>query len=183
MLHTMLERSSFIYFENFIPTNYFKELQQLMTSGDFEWFYRNASTESDKESSFTHALYNDQSGQVATSHHSDRFKTLFDEMLKKFGGEKIIRARAVLYPKRSEVTYTGKHYDVIDFDSKPVQDPIKIALLNFHTCNGGTVVGNTKVPSVANSAILFNNTTAHSGFIQSDTPIRIVLNFVFVANN
>ena len=49
----MLEKSSFIYFENFLPTNYFEELQQLMTSGDFEWFYRNQSTESDKESSFT----------------------------------------------------------------------------------------------------------------------------------
>ena len=40
-----------------------------MTSGDFEWSYRSQSTESDKESSFTHALYVVETGQVATSHH------------------------------------------------------------------------------------------------------------------
>ena len=98
MLYTMLERSSFIYFENFLPTNYFEELQKLMTSGEFEWFYRNQSTESDKESSFTHALYSDQSGQVATSHHCDRFKTLFDEMLKKIWWRKDNKSKSCFVP-------------------------------------------------------------------------------------
>ena len=53
------------------------------------------------------------------------------------------------------------------------------SILNFHDCNGGTVVNingkEENVPSKANRLILFDN-SYHYGYTQNNISRRIVLN-------
>ena len=182
MLYSLLNHQTYAYYGDFVLSSIFNDLNKLLTSGDFEWFYRSKSVEEDQESSFIHSLYTHTDENILKSRHYGVFKPLFDAMLEKFGGTKLLRARFVLYTKRKEISYTGKHHDITDgfgIDSKPVKENIKIGILNFTTCNGGTVVNNAMIPSVANSLIVFDNALEHCGVIQTDTSARVVLNFVF----
>ena len=179
MLHSLLNHQTYTYYENFVLPSLFDNLHNLLLSGNFEWFYRSKSVEEDQEPSFVHLMYTNMGENITTSHHYEAFKPLFDAMLEKFNGNKLLRARFVLYTKRKEISYTGKHHDVVGIDSKPVKENIKIGILNFTTCNGGTVVSDTIIPSKSNSLILFNNTLELCGIIQTDTSERIMLNFVF----
>ena len=43
-------------------------------------------------------------------------------------------------------------------------------------CNGKTVINDNEIPSKDNQLILFNN-EPHFGTVQTDTDIRVVLNF------
>ena len=49
-------------------------------------------------------------------------------------------------------------------------------MLNFTDCNGGTIIDNKEYPSKANQALIFSNDLIHQGIVQTDAPIRIVLN-------
>lgn len=179
MLHSLLNHQTYVYYENFVLPSLFDDLHKLLTSGTFEWFYRYKSVEEDQEPSFVHLMYTNMDEDITTSHHYEAFKPLFDAMLKEFSGNKLLRARFVLYTQRKEITYTGKHHDVVGINSKPVTENIKIGILNFTSCNGGTAINDTIIPSKANSLILFDNSLEHCGIIQTDTSERIMLNFVF----
>ena len=90
----------------------------------------------------------------------------------------LIKMKLNLYSNQGENVKHARHADMMT--GKKVDDRIMTSILNFHTCNGSTVIelgdGKTEeVKSKANQLIMFDNTW-HHGITQSDTPRRIVLN-------
>ena len=76
--------------------------------------------------------------------------------------------------------YTNQHKNInhtshIDFEEKTKED-VKIGLLNFTNCNGGTKINKKIYKSNSNELIVFDNKKKHNGITQSDTPNRIILN-------
>ena len=68
---------------------------------------------------------------------------------------------------------------------KKVDDRIMTSILNFHTCNGSTVIelgdGKTEeVKSKANQLIMFDGRIRHYGIAQDDADTRIVINFLLI---
>ena len=108
MLHSLLNHQTYVYHENFVLPSLFNDLHNLLTSGNFEWFYRSKSVEEDQEPSFVHLMYTNMDEDTTTSHHYETFKPLFNAMLEKFNGNKLLRARFVLYTKRKEISYYWK---------------------------------------------------------------------------
>ena len=54
-----------------------------------------------------------------------------------------------------------------------------IGIYSVNTCNGGTVVNEEMYKSESNQLILFDN-ISHYGITQTDTQIRMCINFNFI---
>ena len=72
-----------------------------------------------------------------------------------------------------------RHTDVYDEKNKP-RENVTLSILNFITCNGGTIIKDKKYPSNENELLIFDNLNKHSVVVQTDTPTRIVLNIVTI---
>ena len=57
-----------------------------------------------------------------------------------------------------------------------MSNKVCIGVYHLNACNGFTVIGEQKIPSRENQLILFDN-VSHYGTVQTDTDIRVVLNF------
>ena len=81
-----------------------------------------------------------------------------------------------LYPNQGKKIIHAKHVDLRDnITKKPLQNGT-ITILNFTTCNGGTIIGEEEYLSNRNQALIFDNKVKHQGFTQTDTTRRILLN-------
>jgi|TARA_R100000664_G_scaffold33871_2_gene52471 hypothetical protein len=163
--------------DNFLLENYFKELQTLVYSDNFPWFYQQKITTFDKDNNFmfTHILYNNDKS------NSDFFPKF--ELIKYFikqhsNFSKFLRIKLNLYTNQGKKIKHSKHHDWTDTNNKPDKD-VKICILNFTTCNGVTVIKKQPVQSKENQMIFFNNTNEHYGVTQDNKDTRIVLNIVY----
>ena len=86
------------------------------------------------------------------------------------------RMKLNLYTNQGKRINHSKHYDLNDKETRQPLSNVNITLLNFNTCNGGTVIDNKKYLSKENQAIMFNNTIEHYGFTQTNSDRRIILN-------
>jgi len=163
--------------DNFLFDDYFKELQNLVSSNNFGWFYQDKTTtyQKDKNFMFVHTLYNNS----INSPHYTKFEPIKYFINQHTDFKKLKRMKLNLYTNRNERIKHLKHYDYIEEDHQPTKN-IKILILNFSTCNGSTIVEEKEIVSQENKAILFKNEQAHYGIIQDDKNIRIVLNIVFI---
>ena len=91
---------------------------------------------------------------------------------------KFLRIKANLYSNQGKKIKHRKHHDWTDANNKPDKD-VKICILNFTSCNGGTVIKEKEVQSKENQMIFFNNTDEHFGITQDDVDSRILLNIVY----
>ena len=83
--------------------------------------------------------------------------------------EHLLKMKLNLYPNEGKQQRHGAHKDVVD-------QMVMTSVYNFHTCNGYTMIGDEKIPSIANQIVMFHPQVDHYGVTQSDTPRRIVLN-------
>ena len=89
------------------------------------------------------------------------------------------RMKLNLYTNQGKRNEHAEHYDYADINNKNLpEENHNIIILNFNTCNGGTVIKNKEYKSVENQAIIFDNTLKHYGVVQTDTQKRIVLNIL-----
>ena len=179
-----LNSPNYLHFKNFLPKDDFDKLASFVNSSNFSWHWRDNATRIDDKYNFHHMLYraNPENNREIKSSCCQPFEGLFASILQTFNGKMIVHAKMVLSVPRPKKEYTGVHYDLVNNDGSPVHDKANILIFNFTTCNGGTQINGIDVPSVENSAVLFSNTISHCGIIQTDTPKRILLNFVFIEN-
>lgn len=176
----MFSTPHYIYFENFLPDYIFQEISSIIEKDNFDWYWRKGATIDDEEYNFFHHLYYTNGEQEYKGPYYNLFETIFTNILSKFEGNKLIRAKLTLHVARPERKYTAMHYDVTDKVGGTGGSPnVNIIIYNFTTCNGGTKIEDTEISSQKNSAIMFSNTKKHAGIIQTDVPRRILLNMVF----
>lgn len=180
---------NYLHFKNFLARDDFIKIANYVESQDFDWYWRDTATSFDTAHNFIHMLYRttlkeDGTAQIFKTSHWNFFEDFLMSILKAFNGKYICHAKFVLHSQRTQVSYTAPHYDLVDINREPISEaPIRILIMNFTTCNGGTQIGGIDVPSVANTAVLFDNKVSHCGIMQSDKPRRVLLNFCFEEND
>ena len=111
---------------------------------------------------FTHLFYNNDT--VC----SDYMK--WGQALKDFlKAKSFMRIKANLYPRTDTIVHHKDHVD-LDFDHNA-------AILYLNTNNGYTVIGDTKIGSVANRILLFNPQIPHHSTTCTDAQFRANINF------
>jgi hypothetical protein len=105
---------------------------------------------------------------------SDYYDNLMP-LLSKINPKEILRVKANLGTRTTTHIEGGMHTD------SKMEHTTAIFYLN--TNNGFTVFKNgDKVNSLENRLVVFNSTILHSGFSQTDTNIRVVLNLNYIEN-
>ena len=121
-------------------------------------FYLNDS----KDFYFTHTIYEKQKP------NSQLYEMILP-ILEHLKVKSLIRMKINLYP-RTEKLYS--HAVHIDF---PYQH--KGCILSLNDCDGFTVIGDKKIPSIANQALLFDPSVEHNSTTCTDKQARININF------
>jgi len=168
--------------KNFLPEIFFKKLKTIVsdTSVIFPWYFEPMTAidkyfTPDHEFMFTHVLCAQKKGP-SSSFFKD-FEPILYYLSEKIKIKKLLRMHVNLYTNQNKVIKHASHVDLLD-DSvrfKPRPD-VAVSILNFTTCNGGTIIGGKKYPSRENEILIFSNTIKHGGVVQTDTQRRIVLN-------
>ena len=169
--------------KNFLPAMFFNKLKLILAGESFFWHFDPQTVydkyfKQDDNFMFTHMLFICKETELGKKQeHSGWFKE-FEPIIyflnDKIKVKKLLRMKLNLYTNQNKVIEHESHTDINDKD-KPVPD-INISILNFTTCNGGTVIKDKKYPSNENEALIFNNLNKHAGIVQTDTQTRIVLN-------
>lgn len=154
--------------DNFLDNSSFKQLQDVIFSDIFPWFYSEykvgGETENLDNFQFVHMFYYDFSIQ------SGFFKNL-QPLLEKLEPKAIVKIKSNLLPKTRDIIKFDYHNDV-DFKCTT-------GIFYLNTNNGSTYLENEKINSVENRIVLFDSRVPHTGTSCTDQKIRAVINFNF----
>jgi len=163
----------FKIFDNYLPVEQFKVLQEELLSESFPWYLNKYQVDPtvDDSPQHVHILY-DQC--VPRS----QLFSIVDPLLNKLNPATIRRIKVNLTLKQPEQTIGYSHVDYKNFAGKT-------AVFYINTNNGGTLIENELIQSVENRLIIFNSNILHSSVSCSDKPYRCVINLNFTewANN
>jgi hypothetical protein len=180
-------------YDNCLPLDVFRKMKDIMLSGEFPWFYNDAILYGGEFESpldgydndntvyqFTHTFF--MGGFQSWPPSTEVIVPILDIL----NPRSWIRVKANLNPIGSDHLVSGWHYDMggmfEDGTMKPYDDSTT-AVLYMNTNNGYTLMETgDKVESVENRLVLFPNDILHTGITQTDTKIRVLLNFNFFEN-
>ena len=159
--------------DNFLDQEKFDELQALMLSDDFAWYYNNVvDTIKDVDKfQFVHIFYK---YNAPMSNFIDKLNPILEKM-----GEDLClnRIKANLLTKTSNIIENRFHAD-LGFMSEEKQKQWTTSIFYVNTNNGYTEFEDgTKVESVANRMVTFPANIKHRGTSCTDEKRRIVINF------
>jgi hypothetical protein len=160
--------------DNFLDEEYFFAIKSFITSQHFPWFYMNFLT-FDEESEYSDPeayLFYHKFCDAQHSVQSEHFH-LLDPIFIKLNAKKIIRVKCNLTPKKEIILQNRFHTDF----SRGAYPGAKTAVYYINTNNGYTLFRDgTKVESVENRMVIFDQQMAHTGTSCTDKSNRIVLN-------
>ena len=168
-------------YDNFLDPEIFSNMQDIMLSSDFPWFYNHyivsKNIKMDDPSmelynlQFVHTFYRDNG---PSSQHFN----LVLPILEKMNPLSLLRIKANMGPATSTRIVSGLHTDY------PSTIPnLKTAVFYLNDNNGATLFENgEEVASVANRLVVFDNNIKHSGVSCTDTKVRSVINFCYFDN-
>ena len=162
--------------DDFIPEHKFKDLEFMMMSHAFEWYWSDGQAEIPQTDRFmfNHLFYkcgtkfgDDYIGSGPNSNHYD----LINPCIRQLRAKTIRRIKANLTTITTSHEEGGYHTDYSD---------ITTAVYYINTNNGYTQFKDgTKVESVANRAVIFDSNLEHQGVSCTDEKRRVVINFNF----
>ena len=162
----------FKIYENVLPSNEADKIEKILSSNNFPWYYQDKvgdATDS-KRYYWNHMFYingvvNSEYGSIADYIYS-KIKTK----------KKILRVQANCYPKEIRNYKNKLHVDT--------PDKHEVFLYYVNTCNGSTnlkIDGKLiKVPTKKNTAVRFSGNLHHQSVAQTDTKLRLNINFNLV---
>ena len=157
-------------YNNFLEKKDFNNLKHFMLSGEchvFAWYFSPSKVSGgDGFAQFTHQFYN---GQTVRSKFFDDLLP----MLEILNPVSLIRIKANLQLKDTEVRMTGMHLDI----DNPIENQ-KTGIFYMNTNNGKTIFEDgEEIESVENRMIIFPASKRHAGTTHTDTMYRCVINF------
>jgi len=163
-------------YKEFLFADDFVFLSELLQSNFFAWYFYQTSLdggEHDNDFMFVHTVYEKNVG--VNSPEFLKFIPIMNKISAHIGTDHtdLLRIKANMYTNRGKKIVHEEHTDYPDLDSYTT------AVYNLTTCNGGTQINDQFIPSEANSLLVFDGNTPHSGVTQSDTDIRLLVNFDF----
>lgn len=159
-------------YKNFLPQDHFVALYDLLMTQKLPWFFSDHVVSTHKHFMFQHVFMDD--GKMINERFSHPVRAMLPQLLQKLDFIGVSRIRAVMYTNQGRAIRHPEHVD-IPLDSG-VSDKFKTAVYHVNKCNGMTVVGQTSVASEDNQLLVFDN-EPHYGTVQTDTDIRVVINF------
>jgi len=161
--------NTFKVYQNYLSNSFFGELQHLLFSNSFPWYYQSKITGQEQSTTtgqgfmFTHNLI--YKGVV----ESDWGEVITNALMEKVSYDKIIRAKINCYSSTQELI---KH----DFH-KDSEQSVKVGLFYLNTNNGYTEFeNNQKVESKENQMLFFDGKHLHRSTNCTDEKVRITIN-------
>ncbi len=155
--------------DNFLPENIFKDIQSIMMGPCMPWYYQKkaiAKSNIEEDFIFTHVFYGEG------NQPSELFERIIHPILGRLNFNYLLRARGRLITKRHKHTPQPFHQDLTTKHT--------VALFSINTNNGHTLFEDgTKHFSTENTLLLFNGELKHATVPQTDTSVRININFNF----
>ena len=152
--------------KNFLPTDQFNELKNLVCDIDFPWRIRLKMANTDKHIYFTHSFYNENKITSELYYH------YIIPILKKLDCKAVVQVRANMV-LNNLFKKSGWHED-FPFSCNT-------AILYLNNCNGGTelkVENKIKfIKAEENKLLLFNSNTLHRACTSTDVEKRYIINF------
>tara|TARA_Y100000004_G_scaffold173387_1_gene211205 strand:+ start:2457 stop:2957 length:501 start_codon:yes stop_codon:yes gene_type:complete len=151
---------------NFLKEETFNELSNILLNNSFPWFYSDISGGPGDYSNFffQHWFY------LEGRQNSEWFGKVAIPILGSLDFKSLIRVKANCYSQRDKEIITRFHIDDTN--------PHTVALYSLNTNNGYTLFENgEKVHSVANQMAIFDGRLKHASVSQTDTAIRVNVNF------
>jgi len=174
--------------DNFLDEDIFNQIATVVRK-DFYWHYLD-------RISYSRKREDDHHRKVETPEH-DHFQfvcpiydhyepahkapwQLIQPIIQKINAKAWIRIKANLMTRADQHYVSGHHYDIQGISYEDTKTPWKntTAVLYLNTCNGYTIFKDgTRCDSVANRFVEFDNDLLHSGVRQTDTKVRMLINF------
>ena len=163
--------------KNFLPKKEFKNIQSILMSSNFPYYYQNNYLFHEKHKGgnfedyfFVHIIKD----QITSDIIADKptLENILDPIMLRLKANTLIRAKINLYPNQHRHVRSNWHVDQVMNNEN-----VKVALFCVNTCNGYTdFKTGEKAPSVENTIILSNANEIHRSVSQTDTKIRININ-------
>ena len=170
--------------DNFLKQEEFDKIRNIMTHGNFPWFFRDRyyekigqplstmeppKPELDKFQ-FVHAFYDVNVPVSSYMEHLDCILQLIQPM-------SIIKIRANLLTRLPSIVENPLHTDLTDWPEEKIKQ-WTTSIFYVNTNNGYTKFEDgTKFESVANRMVTFQTNMKHTGTSCTDEKIRVVINF------
>ena len=169
----VLETLMYKKIDNFISKEKFKDVQEVMTSENFNWFFQNyvvkEGTSKQDDYFFSHIFFNEKLG-VNSPHYGFVLHPIFQVL----NANKIIRVKANLYINHNKKIEHEYHIDYPNLKHK-------VALFSINTNNGYTELENIGTfKSVENRMLIFDGDIKHRSVTQTDCKRRINININFI---
>jgi hypothetical protein len=151
---------------NFLKEDTFLELKNILMDNQFPWFYSDVSGGLDDYSNFVfqHSFYKNE------YQCSNWFNKIIMPILGNLNFKYLMRVRANCFSKRDKEIFTKFHIDS--------EKPHTVALYSVNSNNGYTLFENgQKILSKENQMAIFEGNLKHSSVSQTDTNIRVNINF------
>jgi|TARA_B110000977_G_scaffold108613_1_gene141321 hypothetical protein len=165
--------------DNFLEPREFNALKGSILDIEFPWFAYSGITESKfgKDGKLSQALTKEEHWAFFHLFYQNyqpnsKFFNSLTNLIEKLEIQALLRSKANLYPRTTEVVEHNFHYDFAE--------PHKSALLSLNTNNGFTILGDgTKIESIENRIVLFDASELHKSTTCSDANYRanIVINW------
>ena len=152
--------------KNFLPENIFKNIQQLVSSPDFGWFYQKEQNPYAKDGFFfSHKLYDKD--DIISNHYNN---IIFNIFRKKLNYQTLVRAQINLITRSDKARRSIFHRD---FENKIMTTGI----FYINENNGYTEFeSGEKIKSISNMFVEFPINLKHRAVSQTDVDVRVVLN-------
>ena len=168
-------------FDNFLSYDNFEQLKTNICSVNFPWFYQSelnpigfddvVAYRNDDDHQWdwyhTHNLYNND--KITSEFFEPVYNMIIPKIREVSEYHSLMRIKVNSYPNTKIINEHDQHSDY-QFSSYG-------GILALNTCNGFTVLGDTKVPSIANQALLFDPSIDHNSTTCTDKQARININF------
>ena len=164
--------------DNFLPEYQFKQLQSLIMSETFPWYFNDRITEDQKNTStkyqFIHKLYDiHESGPTEYVEFGDELKSKLELVCTILKANIIYKIKVNTRP-RSFFKRSSGGYHIDQAGSNHT------SIFYMNTTNGYTkFMKGGKVKSVENRMVIFPSDLYHQGFTCSDKQRKVVINFNF----
>jgi len=187
---TIKENVKVQIYDNCLPLDVFRKIQDIFLGDKLPWGYNKEIVskdfkikspidgyDDDTTFQFSHGFYN-----ISTYLWSNTTEIIVP-ILDILNVKAWIRVKANLRSKNFKHLAGGWHYDIINpFTNLPHTDSIT-AILYINTNNGYTLMETgDKIKNIENRLVLFPCNTLHTGIAQTDTKIKVTINFNFFSH-
>ena len=160
--------------DNLMDEEYLSYLHEMTLGAEFPWYFNEATTgiHGDRDFMFTHMALR-ESGEEGRLFPTLQPMIEKIRLIQPFRG--VRRIKVNMYTNQGHAIHHTEHLD----DEAVSSAQMMVGVFSVNTCNGGTVVDGEAVTAQANRLVLFDN-VKHHGFLQTDTAVRVCINFNFI---